>query len=208
MCNRNVLIPVYAHASQAHNHAGTLQPLCSNSDSSSSSPNSSCRPLPCSSKARSVSTSAAASNADEGADDDEADAKPGKPLRVERLLANLGYGKRKECTVMIKRKQLVFADTGQPAKVSRNLSYLFHRACMQRGMQRCTCSCAGAHPQAPPQAQSSATSQAHEVMQLLCPQAVVCINKISHVMPTACHVHVLTPHVCRWARRPLPASCC
>lgn len=41
----------------------------------------------------------------------------GKPLRVERLLANLGYGNRKEATLMIKRKQLVYADTGQPAKV-------------------------------------------------------------------------------------------
>lgn len=64
-----------------------------------------------------MSTSATASQADKGADDDEAEVKPGKPLRVERLLANLGYGKRKECTVMIKRKKLVFADTGQPAKV-------------------------------------------------------------------------------------------
>lgn len=51
-------------------------------------------------------------------DEDDVDSiKPGKPLRVERLLANLGYGKRKECTVMIKRKQLVYADTRQPAKV-------------------------------------------------------------------------------------------
>jgi hypothetical protein len=53
--------------------------------------------------------------------DDEEDSivQQGKPLRVERLLANLGYGKRKECTAMIKRKQLVYAATGQPAKVNR-----------------------------------------------------------------------------------------
>lgn len=52
-----------------------------------------------------------------GPADDDDTAQPGKPLRVERLLANLGYGKRKECTAMIKRKQLVWAETGQPAKV-------------------------------------------------------------------------------------------
>lgn len=62
---------------------------------------------------------AAASSTDdaEAGDDDDSSIRPGKPLRVERLLANLGYGKRKECTGMIKRKQLVFADTGLPAKV-------------------------------------------------------------------------------------------
>jgi hypothetical protein len=41
-----------------------------------------------------------------------------KPLRVERLLANLGYGKRQECAVMLKRRRVVYADSGKPAKVS------------------------------------------------------------------------------------------
>jgi hypothetical protein len=42
---------------------------------------------------------------------------PEKPLRVERLLANLGYGKRQECAMMLKRRRVVYADTGKPAKV-------------------------------------------------------------------------------------------
>jgi hypothetical protein len=68
--------------------------------------------------------SAKASDADGSVDDEETDEiRPGKPLRVERLLANLGYGKRKECTVMIKRKQLVYADTGQPAKVRQSQGF-------------------------------------------------------------------------------------
>jgi hypothetical protein len=55
-------------------------------------------------------------------DDDDASGAPqqqGKPLRVERLLANLGYGKRKECSVMIKQRQLTYAESGKPAKVRR-----------------------------------------------------------------------------------------
>ena len=40
-----------------------------------------------------------------------------KPLRVERLLANLGYRARKECAAMIKRGQLVLSATGQRLKV-------------------------------------------------------------------------------------------
>uniref|UniRef100_A0A383VHA8 Pseudouridine synthase RsuA/RluA-like domain-containing protein n=1 Tax=Tetradesmus obliquus TaxID=3088 RepID=A0A383VHA8_TETOB len=42
---------------------------------------------------------------------------PEKPLRVERLLANLGYGKRQECALMLKRRRVVYADSGKPAKV-------------------------------------------------------------------------------------------
>lgn len=71
----------------------------------------------CISHLHTKATGASAAGMDPADDDEEDTAKPGKPLRVERLLANLGYGKRKECTAMIKRKQLVWADTGQPAKV-------------------------------------------------------------------------------------------
>jgi hypothetical protein len=42
----------------------------------------------------------------------------GVPLRVERLLANLGYGKRRKCAALIKQGRLVYTDTGAPAKVS------------------------------------------------------------------------------------------
>jgi 16S rRNA pseudouridine516 synthase len=43
-------------------------------------------------------------------------ADPGKPLRVERLLANLGYGKRKEIQQLVMRKRVVRKD-GQKLKV-------------------------------------------------------------------------------------------
>jgi len=36
-------------------------------------------------------------------DDDDEPAVAGKPLRVERLLANLGYGKRKECQILVNK---------------------------------------------------------------------------------------------------------
>lgn len=66
-----------------------------------------------------VTTSSSGADGDDNdeADDGTAPVQPGKPLRVERLLANLGYGKRKECTSMIKRRQLVYVATGLPAKV-------------------------------------------------------------------------------------------
>ena len=41
----------------------------------------------------------------------------GVPLRVERLLANLGYGKRRECATMVKKGQVVFKETGLRPKV-------------------------------------------------------------------------------------------
>eukprot|EP00775_Hariotina_reticulata_P003328 gene3328-3605_t len=56
-------------------------------------------------------------------DDDDNSLQPadssslGKPLRVERLLANLGYGRRKECMSLVKQKRLLYASSGQPAKV-------------------------------------------------------------------------------------------
>lgn len=34
-------------------------------------------------------------------------AEPGRPLRVERLLANLGYGKRKECQGLVKQGRVL-----------------------------------------------------------------------------------------------------
>lgn len=43
-------------------------------------------------------------------------AEPGKPLRVERLLANLGYGKRRECQQMVQRGRAVRKD-GSKLKV-------------------------------------------------------------------------------------------
>lgn len=70
-----------------------------------------------------VARSSSSNGAGDDEDNDDADdgtaaaVQPGKPLRVERLLANLGYGKRKECTSMIKRRQLVYVATGLPAKV-------------------------------------------------------------------------------------------
>jgi len=36
-------------------------------------------------------------------DDEEETVAPGKPMRIERLLANLGYGKRKECQMLVKQ---------------------------------------------------------------------------------------------------------
>jgi hypothetical protein len=41
---------------------------------------------------------------------------PGKPLRVERLLANLGYGKRKECQQFVQKGRAVKKD-GKKIKV-------------------------------------------------------------------------------------------
>lgn len=94
---------------------GCLTALTSSNGSTSTSNN---RIQSRTAHSKSKPPSAKASHDDGSVDDDEADdSRPGKPLRVERLLANLGYGKRKECTVMIKRQQLVYAATGQPAKV-------------------------------------------------------------------------------------------
>ncbi|WIA11802.1 hypothetical protein OEZ85_011894 [Tetradesmus obliquus] len=64
-------------------------------------------------------TPAASSSSDGPAAAAAAAAKPQpeKPLRAERLLANLGYGKRQECALMLKRRRVVYADSGKPAKV-------------------------------------------------------------------------------------------
>lgn len=60
-------------------------------------------------------TRASALKDDDDDDDDGAEA-PGKPLRVERLLANLGYGKRKDCQKFVQRGQAVRKD-GKKLKV-------------------------------------------------------------------------------------------
>jgi len=105
--------------------------LCSSSSSSSSSII--CKPrqpvrgatIAAASGVTSSSSSTSGSEID-GDDDDDHDgdnlhadssSSSGKALRVERLLANLGYGRRKECTALVKQKRLVFASSGQPAKV-------------------------------------------------------------------------------------------
>ncbi|GAX75450.1 hypothetical protein CEUSTIGMA_g2894.t1 [Chlamydomonas eustigma] len=49
-------------------------------------------------------------------DDDEDTPAPGKPLRVERLLANLGYGKRKECQQFVQKGRALKKD-GKKLKV-------------------------------------------------------------------------------------------
>jgi hypothetical protein len=72
----------------------------------------------------SAGKSAGGAEADDGADSDadgggggaDADA-AGRPLRVERLLANLGYGKRQECAALVKRGRVTFAANGKAAKV-------------------------------------------------------------------------------------------
>ncbi|KAG2450498.1 hypothetical protein HYH02_004999 [Chlamydomonas schloesseri] len=52
-----------------------------------------------------------------GDEDDEEDdgeaVSAGKPMRVERLLANLGYGKRRECQQMVKKGHVVRKDGGK-----------------------------------------------------------------------------------------------
>jgi hypothetical protein len=53
---------------------------------------------------------ARAKAAEDDGDDDEGPAVPGKAMRVERLLANLGFGRRKECQTMIKRGLVVRHD--------------------------------------------------------------------------------------------------
>jgi hypothetical protein len=52
-----------------------------------------------------------------GASDDGDEEDTSKPLRVERLLANLGYGKRQECAALVKRGRVTLVDSGRPAKV-------------------------------------------------------------------------------------------
>ncbi|KAF5832150.1 pseudouridine synthase [Dunaliella salina] len=55
-------------------------------------------------------------------EDDEAEEEevtPGKPVRVERLLANLGYGKRKECQMMVKKRRVLAK--GKPLKVGEKV---------------------------------------------------------------------------------------
>ena len=120
-CNR--FIAYQSHLSAVPPYACSTLQLAANISSSSSSSSSS---LSTAGHRKSHRLAAKASGAggsidDEEIDDEENSSIPqqGKPLRVERLLANLGYGKRKECTAMIKRKQLVYAATGQPAKVNR-----------------------------------------------------------------------------------------
>lgn len=44
------------------------------------------------------------------AEDDDGTTVAGKPTRVERLLANLGYGKRKECQAMVKKGVVRYVD--------------------------------------------------------------------------------------------------
>lgn len=56
----------------------------------------------------------------------------GKPVRVERLLANLGYGKRKECQAMVRRKRVTRAAGGKPLKVSDKVRSMHAmQGCMQ-----------------------------------------------------------------------------
>ncbi|EFJ43850.1 pseudouridine synthase mitochondrial precursor [Volvox carteri f. nagariensis] len=57
--------------------------------------------------------SAADGNDDDGDDDDEGATVAGKALRVERLLANLGYGKRRECQVLVKKGRVTRRDGGK-----------------------------------------------------------------------------------------------
>lgn len=64
---------------------------------------------------RSVAAGSAADDEDD--EDDQAAAAAGKPLRVERLLANLGYGKRQECAALVKRGKVTLAASGKAAKV-------------------------------------------------------------------------------------------
>lgn len=41
-----------------------------------------------------------------------------KPVRIERLLANLGYGNRRECSTLIKRGRVTLASTGAPLRIA------------------------------------------------------------------------------------------
>jgi hypothetical protein len=60
-------------------------------------------------------------------DDDDASgfdgeaATPGRPLRVERLLANLGYGKRQECAALVSKGRARHVD-GRRLKVGEKVS--------------------------------------------------------------------------------------
>lgn len=45
---------------------------------------------------------------------------PPKPVRVERLLANLGYGTRQECAALIRRGALTFAASGMAARIGQH----------------------------------------------------------------------------------------
>ncbi|KAG2493272.1 hypothetical protein HYH03_008409 [Edaphochlamys debaryana] len=56
---------------------------------------------------------AAGRSAREDDDDDGEVAVPGKPIRVERLLANLGYGKRRECAALIKQGRATLRNGGK-----------------------------------------------------------------------------------------------
>jgi hypothetical protein len=59
----------------------------------------------------------ARAKAEDDGDDDEGPAVPGKALRVERLLANLGFGRRKECQSMIKRGLVVRQQDGSRVRI-------------------------------------------------------------------------------------------
>ncbi|GIL75870.1 hypothetical protein Vretimale_5580 [Volvox reticuliferus] len=55
---------------------------------------------------------ALSANGDEDEDDGEAPV-AGKAMRVERLLANLGYGKRRECQMLVKKGRVTTRDGGK-----------------------------------------------------------------------------------------------
>jgi hypothetical protein len=115
----------------------------------------------CMTHLRAKATAGASGGSVDPAEDDEEDSfgghagGAGKPLRVERLLANLGYGKRKECIAMIKRKQLVWAETGQPAKVC--VCAVVHR------MLRHSCLCVCCLSSSFPASASSCTRRKHQL---------------------------------------------
>jgi hypothetical protein len=80
-----------------------------------------------------TSRSGSGGASDDASEDDEgaaagaaAEEDTSRPLRVERLLANLGYGKRQECAALIKRGRVTYAATGAPAKVrsARDMAFL------------------------------------------------------------------------------------
>ncbi|KAG1671815.1 hypothetical protein FOA52_000192 [Chlamydomonas sp. UWO 241] len=57
-----------------------------------------------------------------GGDGDDETASPGRPLRVERLLANLGYGKRQECAALVSKGRARHVD-GRRLKVGEKITH-------------------------------------------------------------------------------------
>lgn len=55
---------------------------------------------------------------------------PGRPLRVERLLANLGYGKRRECQQLVKKGRVTTRE-GKTLKVGMHGHGLLCANCYQ-----------------------------------------------------------------------------